>query len=222
LDVLSDRLREYLGQGESVPGLVFLFLGSMLEYIFPPFPGDTVVVFGAFLAAWAGWSPWMVFTASLSGALLGSWVDTLAGRMLAQFILGKREFKSQIFKRIFNFTKNPSFNQKIEKVLYYLHKNSTIVILFNRFFPGIRALFFVGAGMAGVSVWRVLLFGGISAILWNSVIFIAGFQVGKNWDALYGLLKTYNRIAYGVIAIVILIGFFIWIFRKRIFLKPEP
>ena len=46
-------VEDYLRQGESLPGLALILAGSLLEYVFPPFPGDTVVLLGAFLAAWA-------------------------------------------------------------------------------------------------------------------------------------------------------------------------
>jgi len=33
-------------------GLAFLFCGAMIEYVFPPFPGDTIVLFGKLVGKW--------------------------------------------------------------------------------------------------------------------------------------------------------------------------
>ncbi len=189
-------LEDYLRQGESLPGLALILAGSLLEYLFPPFPGDTVVLLGAFLAAWAAWSPWKVLAVTLAGALAGAWIDTLAGRLLRDYLTGRRAFASPALVRLTAFTRRPSFQAGLDKVIGKFRRHGPAIILVNRFFPGIRALFFVGAGMARIPMWKVLLLGGISAMLWNAAIFTAGFMVGNNWGALHGLFQSYTTFLY--------------------------
>jgi membrane protein DedA with SNARE-associated domain len=209
------HVQEYLSRGESAAGLLLLFASSLLEYLFPPFPGDSVVLFGAFLAAWAGWSPWSVLLATLMGALAGAWIDTLAGRALKDFVTGRKEFSSPWAGRLFAFVKRPSFQEGVRKVMDKLRRHGTVIILVNRFFPGIRALFFVGAGMAGLPMGRVLLLGGLSAMLWNAAIFTAGFQVGRNWNALVGLFNLYTKVVYVLLGAAVVVAVVIWIVRRR-------
>ena len=193
----SDILRaveDYLRQGESIPGLALILAGSLLEYVFPPFPGDTVVLLGAFLAAWAAWTPWKVLTVTLVGALAGAWIDTLAGRLLRDYLSGRRTFSTPALVRLASLARRPSFQAGLDKVVGKFERHGAVIILVNRFFPGIRALFFVGAGMARIPMWKVLVLGGISAMLWNAAIFLAGFMVGNNWDALHGLFQSYTTV----------------------------
>lgn len=202
---LFKSIEEYLRQGESIPGLILMAAASLFEYVFPPFPGDTVVLLGAFLAAWASWSPWKVLAVTLAGALGGAWIDTIAGRFLRDYITGKKEFSPKGHGRLLAFIKRPSFQRGIKKIIDKFNRYGAPIILLNRFFPGIRALFFVGAGMASIPMWKVLLLGGISAMLWNAAIFIAGFQIGNNWEALLSLFRTYTKVVYIIIGAALLL-----------------
>jgi len=216
-DILKG-VEDYLRQGESLPGLALILAGSLLEYVFPPFPGDTVVLLGAFLAAWAAWTPWKVLAVTLAGALAGAWIDTLAGRLLRDYLTGRRAFASPALIRLTAFARRPSFQAGLDKVIGKFHRYGPAIILVNRFFPGIRALFFVGAGMARIPMWKVLLLGGISAMVWNAAIFVAGYMVGNNWGALHGLFRSYTAIVYVALIVLALAGvafFVVRHFRKK-------
>ena len=63
MEQLAQPLLDFLSAGQSAAGLSVLFVSALIEYVFPPFPGDTVTLFGAFLAAHQGWSVPLVFTA---------------------------------------------------------------------------------------------------------------------------------------------------------------
>lgn len=65
-------------------GFVALFAGTFLEYVFPPFPGDTVVVAGAALVAAFDWPLWPVFAAVTAGSVGGSTAAWAAGRAVAR------------------------------------------------------------------------------------------------------------------------------------------
>jgi membrane-associated protein len=70
----------------------------------------------------------------------------------------------------------------------------------NRFLPALRAFFFVGAGRSRMSVAPVIVYGGISAALWNALLMGVGYAVGNNWDVLLDLAQRY------AVAILILVG----------------
>jgi membrane protein DedA with SNARE-associated domain len=72
-------------------------------------------------------------------------------------------------------------------------------LVLNRFLPGIRALFFVAAGLAGMRPRDVLLYGGISVALWSAVIIVAGALVGANLDSLERLVRHYSAICWAVL-----------------------
>jgi len=207
-------IEEVLRRGESLTGLLLIFAASVGEYVFPPFPGDTVVLFGAFLAAWASWSSWKVFVATVAGALAGAWIDTVAGRAMRDVMTGKKALPPRGIGRLLGFTRRPSFRSGVRKVIEKFEKHGVWIILVNRFFPGIRAFFFVGAGIAALPMWKVLLLGGISAAVWNAVIFYAGYSVGNNWDALLALSRTYSMAVYVILALAAAFAVAVFLVRR--------
>ena len=53
---LGNQLIDLVARNHNTLGLAVLCLSACIEYLFPPFPGDTITVFGAFLVARRGWS----------------------------------------------------------------------------------------------------------------------------------------------------------------------
>ena len=73
----------------------------------------------------------------------------------------------------------------------------------NRFLPALRAFFFVGAGLSRMSLGAVVLYGGISALVWNAILMGAGYAVGSNWDVLRDLAERYTVATLILIVIVV-------------------
>ena len=74
----------------------------------------------------------------------------------------------------------------------------------NRFLPALRAFFFVGAGLSRMSAGAVLLYGGISALLWNALLMGIGYAVGSNWDVLRDLTERYTVATLILVTITVL------------------
>jgi membrane protein DedA with SNARE-associated domain len=77
--------------------------------------------------------------------------------------------------------------------------------MLNRFLPGVRAFFFVAAGMAGLRLRAVLFYGALSALAWNVLIIVVGASVGASWDRLRALFEGYTRVLWGLLGLVALV-----------------
>ncbi|MFO8073790.1 MAG: DedA family protein [Polyangia bacterium] len=193
MEELLQSVLDFLSAGPSAAGLGVLLLCSAVEYVFPPFPGDTVTLFGAFLAATAGWSVPLVFLAVTLGSLGGASLDYALGRRLARTPverLSGRRLRARL---------------RADAIVARFERHGAAYISINRFLPGIRALFFVAAGMARLPFWKVMGWGALSAAAWNSLIIAAGFAIGSNWQRLLGLLKSYTTVAWIALAVVALL-----------------
>jgi membrane protein DedA with SNARE-associated domain len=73
----------------------------------------------------------------------------------------------------------------------------------NRFLPALRAFFFVGAGLSRMRPGAVLLYGGLSALVWNALLLGVGYAVGNNWDALRDLAERYTVATLILVAVVV-------------------
>jgi len=94
-------------------------------------------------------------------------------------------------------------------------RHGPVYVLLNRFLPGIRALFFVAAGLAGRRPAPVLLYATISAVAWNALLMAAGLAVGASWETLHGWFVTYTRIVWALLAGAVAVAAAVWWLRRR-------
>ena len=187
-ELLGDlnQIFDYLAGQPVWWGLVILALSATIEYILPPFPGDSVTLVGAVLIPRVGWPVWGVFAAVMVGTTIGATVDWALGMWLTS-----NEHRDTWLHRWFE---RDRVQQRVEKLTERFDKWGSVYLLLNRFVPAFRALFFVAAGLARLDWWKVMLFGSLSAALWNGAILGVGYTVGYKLDELAAVISSYSQI----------------------------
>lgn len=202
-------LQEILESAGRSPGLAeysLLAAAAFLEYVFPPFPGDMVVLFGAFCVGRYSWSPALVLLAVTAGSLGGFLLDYAFGRWVERHDARWRQ-TSPRWRRI-----GPS----IDRFDASYRRWGAWCIVANRFVPAARAIFFVAAGMARIPLRRVVVLGLVSSLLWNLLLLALGKWVGDRWDRLLDLFKLYSGVAWSLLGAGLLCGaIYFWIRRRR-------
>ncbi|PJZ51697.1 DedA family protein [Leptospira adleri] len=186
---------------ETDPVFVWLFFAfsNFAENVFPPWPGDTITVFGGFLVARNlesfGW--FSLLSSTLFGNLLGAWVMYRFGNVFLHWVK-KKEFplKDSLYDE-----------ESIERTLTWFHRNAIAVVLFSRFSAGIRFFVSIVAGM--VKMNHLVFFGCFTAavILWCGLLIFSGFYLGSHWEAVLGFLEIYNRIIFGLMILFAILFF---------------
>ena len=174
--------------GPAAPAI--LFLGSLIEHVFPPFPGDTLVVLGAWYAVNGKISWPLAFVAVTAGAVVGAWIDYRIGVALGAAL------ERGAMRR------GPITLEHVRRVEAGYARFGAWFLLANRFLPGIRAFLFVGAGAARLPVGKVLLWGGISAAAWNALLLLVGAYLATNLTEFVGWLERYTALAWMGMALV--------------------
>lgn len=168
-----DQIDEWL-QGAGPWLLPVLALASFIEYVFPPFPGDTVTLVGVLAAVRGSVSTlWLLFAISV-GSFFGSVIDYMFGVWLQRRVRSGRALTGRLL--------TPARLEALERSY---RKWGLWLILANRFIPVARAVFFVFAGMSGLNFWKTVFVGLLGACLWNAMIIGAGYAVGANLEALH-------------------------------------
>lgn len=192
---MEQAVHEYLINMPMGPLAVVLLVGAaMLEYVFPPFPGDTAVLAGAFLVATANWNPLAVVLAVNAGSIGGLMMDYYFGLYVRHHDARWRE-RSPKWRKL---------SDSIHKVMPLFEKHPEFYLVINRFLPSVRAFFFVAAGMAEVPLWKVVALGGVSAVVWCLLLFGVGWWVGNDWDRLVAVFSSYQKLAWVVVAVVVI------------------
>jgi len=185
-----------------------LFCSSLIEYIFPPFPGDVITLFGAWLVVKGIWSfPFAMGLVTL-GSLIGAALDYFLGVWL-----GRRLDKLPEQAEASRFT--PLTREKYDLLKEKFLRHGAAYILLNRFLPGIRAFFFVAAGASKMSFLRVMFYALLSALCWNALILGAGYSVGANWDRLKELFASYTVAVWCLLGALAVGAVVYYLIRRR-------
>jgi membrane protein DedA with SNARE-associated domain len=175
-----DEFLHTLEHGPAYWAYVLVAGAAGVEYVFPPIPGDTVALFAVALAVRAQLHWLLVYVSMTLGALGGGLAAWAFGSWLAS-----REGSWPAFLR------SPGATRALDAVRRGYARHGGMYLAVNRFLPALRAFFFIGAGLSGMKVGPVLLYGGLSALVWNAILMGAGYAVGSNWDALSDLAERY-------------------------------
>lgn len=188
---------------QTVGPVAFLALGivAFLEYLFPPLPGDTLLLLGGVYAVRGEQSPILVALAIVVGSLAGAAVTHRFG-----WWLGMRAEKKP-FLGI-----DPD---RLHALQARMRKVEVWLLLGNRFLPGVRSLIFIAAGAAQLPLPRVLALGAVSAILHTTVVMLIGAAVGGNLEQLEAIVGRYQL--YFLIALLVVGALFVlrWAWRRR-------
>jgi membrane protein DedA with SNARE-associated domain len=201
LDTLQELARLY--------GYWAVFVGIAIENMGIPFPGETIVIVGGFLAGSGELNYWGVLGTAIAGAVLGDnfgyWVGRFGGW---QFVLKiSRVFRLQ--------------EQQLEQVKERYSKNAVQAVFWGRFLPLLRIFAGPLAGITRMPYGQFLLcnFGG--AAVWSTTIVSIAFFLGKavsleqivSWVAQIGIVAL-------LVVIILLCTPIIWEYgQKKFFAK---
>ena len=185
------------------PWLIYLCLAAsaFVENVFPPIPGDTITAFGAFLVGIGKVGFVGVYVSTTLGSVVG---------FMCLFWLGMHLGRTYFVERDFWFFKA----QDIVKAETWFRKWGYLLILINRFLPGIRSVISISGGISGLRPTKATLLALVSSALWNLIWILLGYSIGSNWTV---ISQTMSKILsrYNTIVLVIAgIGLFALIVRR--------
>jgi len=186
------------------PGMIYgaLLLAAYLENIIPPIPGDTIVIFGAYLVG--------IGTIEFTPTLIMTTVGSLGG-FLTYYMIGRYGGREFFERRKFKWFDS----KRISKIDKWFAKWGIWVIIVNRFLAGTRSVVSIFAGFAKLGWMKVTILAFVSSLVWNTILITAGYYAGKNWKYVEGSLRNYNLIISVLILAVIAIAIYFYVKNKR-------
>ncbi len=176
----------------TLPPLVlplFVFGSALLEYIFPPYWGDTFVLLGFFLAGQGAVSPGLVFAAALSGSILGS---------IAAYQLGNRYGLAVIRRLSLRRQRAPS-RQRVRGLFQRFGEK---LLIANRFLPVVRGVLLYGAGALKLRFGPAIFYCTLSNLAFISLLMWVGLWTADSWPEIQAIFRQSNRLI-GVTALVL-------------------
>jgi membrane protein DedA with SNARE-associated domain len=204
LEYLSELGTSFLAfLNEQPPAWIyfFLFFGAFMENVTPPIPGDTLIVFGAYLAGVGIIGVWPAYFAMWAGSVLG-----------CLLVYGLAFWKGRDFFLKFKF--KFATEEHLDQAEAWFTRYGDKIVIFNRFLPTVRIFVGIVAGMSRMNPVRMTLYVLFGTFLWNSLLVYFGLKVGENWGLVIDVMKAYNRVVLTLMAVGG-IGFWIWHRRKQ-------
>lgn len=189
----------------ALPGIALygvLGVVAAIENLFPPFPADTVVAFGGFLAARG--------ERSIVSVFLAVWLGNVAGAML-MYALGRWLGADVLIARM----GGGDADRARARLAALYGRYGTAAIFVSRFLPGVRGFVPPLAGAARFPAPRTAFIMASASAIWYGAICYLAFRIGNNWDALrHAVTESGQWVAAIAVAIAVL-GLGIWQVRRR-------
>lgn len=186
----------------------FVFILMVIESSFIPFPSEVIVPPAAYLAVTKGdMNVYVVVLVATAGAIVGAWVNYYLslwiGRPLVYKFANSRLGHAMLIDEA-----------KVRHAEDYFDRHGAISTFIGRLIPAVRQLISIPAGLARMNIWKFTIFTGLGALVWNAVLGVLGFWLGKTvpLDMLYTKVEQYNDyLSYAGIAIgVVCVGIIAW------------
>ncbi len=174
---------------------LLVFVSAWLEYVFPPYFGDSMMLFGFFLAGQGVVSPASVFVAAIAGSLLGS---------VVAFLVGER-YGTQVFASLARGRWSKRFD--LERLRTMLADNGEAILVINRFVPFLRNFMIYGAGAFRLRMVPSLLANAISVTAFVSMLMALGMMAAGSWEE---LRVTFSQL-YGALGSAMAVVLVLWL-----------
>lgn len=192
------------------PMMVYLLVVAfmVIESSFIPFPSEVIVPPAAYLACTKGdVDIYMVVGLATLGAIIGALINYFLSVWIGRPIVYR--FANSRFGHACLIDE-----AKVRHAEEYFDKHGAASTFIGRLIPAVRQLISIPAGLARMNVGKFVLFTGLGAMVWNIVLAVLGYWLGKMvpQEQLYAKVEEYNEyLTYAGVAIgVVCVGVILW------------
>ena len=167
---------------------VFVFLFMVIESSFIPFPSEVVVPPAAYLACTKGdMNIFMVILVATAGAIVGALVNYYLSLWIGRPLVYRFASSRLGHACLIN-------NEKVEKAEKYFDKHGAVSTFIGRLIPAVRQLISIPAGLSRMNIWVFIIFTGLGALVWNSILAALGWWLSTmvSLEQLFSKVEEYN------------------------------
>ncbi len=181
-------------------GYIGVFLMFVLENVFPPIPSEVILPLAGFLAGEGKfWLPGVILAASLgsvAGALILYYTAAWFGDHRLRWLINR-------YGKWFAVSE-----ADLDKANEWFDRRGALAVAICRVVPIVRSLVSLPAGLRRMNLAEFVIFTFIGSTVWNTILIVAGYVLGDNWDRVEGVI---GYLQYAVIAAVVVgVAWFAW------------
>jgi membrane protein DedA with SNARE-associated domain len=206
---LMEQVRLWIEQIMTTLGYPGIALIMLAENLFPPIPSELVMPLAGFLIAGGTFNFAGAITAGTLGSVLGAvclyYIGMLAGESLVRPFI--RNYGRWILLS----------EEDLDKTLEVFKRHGDVMVFTGRVIPIIRSLISLPAGMNRMPFLRFLLLTTLGSAIWTTLLTVAGYILGANWEAVVGFISQYQKLVLAVIVI----GVIYFVVRRVLALRAK-
>ncbi|MEM8930316.1 MAG: VTT domain-containing protein [Acidobacteriota bacterium] len=174
--------------------VLFVFFSAWLEFVFPPYLGDSAFLIGFFLAGQGAADPADVFVVAVVGAILGS---------IMAFLIGEK-YGSALLLRFGRGKRVATIEAKVRQLF---ERHGEAILLVNRFLPFFRNFMIYGAGAFKLRMVPAMIANAISITVFMAMMLGLGLWAADSFDR---VREAYANVQLGA-GVAVVIGLGLWI-----------
>src|SRR5688572_5036735 len=163
--------------------LLAVYAAAALEYLVPPLPADSVLLFSSLLIIAGTQSFAVVAVVAIAGGATGAFIHYWLGRLLSR---PDGTFRGERWVDLL-FGKG-----RVDRFMAMFRRRGMWAIAVNRALPGVRAVTFFAAGVARLPMGKTMGFGLISNVVWTLAILGLGTAVGGSAEKIQAAFSVYR------------------------------
>ena len=196
LEAIITEISRFIVSMISTFGYTGIFLTMAIESACIPLPSEIIMPFSGYLVTTGQFTMLGVTLAGAIGNVAGSLVAYYAG------VWGGRPFFERYGPYMLVSVRD------IEMADRWFAKYGEAAVFFGRMLPIVRTFISLPAGIAGVNIYRFILFTFLGALPWCYLLAYIGVKMGEQWEHLRGYFHQFD-IVIGV-GLALAIGYFVW------------
>ncbi len=205
-DFLNGPVRDLVTSVYEAVGYVGVALWVAIESVIVPIPSELVLPFAGFLVGEGRslepltgqpWNLWLVTAAGTIGAVVGALVAYAVGYFGGRPIIER-------WGRYLRITP-----EDLDRTDEFFARHGTKAAFFGRLIPVVRSLVSFAAGIARMPLGPFVVFTALGSLPFTFVLVFAGLQLGANWESIGEVLKRFEYVVLGAVALAVLA--FVWV-----------
>jgi membrane protein DedA with SNARE-associated domain len=187
---------------------IFFFFAALIENLFPPWPGDTFIVFAGFLSAHHVVSLPAALISTGTGSLVGAWIMYLAGEKILHLARSAHSrLKPGLMQRMLS---DFVSDEQMEKTQRWFLRWGAWLVVVSRFSAGIRYFVSIVAGLSKMNPVLFTVCFSLGVVVWNMLLLTGGRLLAENWRKMLEWLQIYNVAVGALIGMILVFLIFRW------------
>ncbi len=217
-EFLDGPVRQLVTEVYETVGYLGVALWVAIESVIIPIPSELILPFAGFLVGegvaiepltGSPWSLPLVVLAGTVGATVGALIAYAIGYYGGRPVLER-------WGRLLGIS-----SADLDRTEAFFVRYGVAASFFGRMIPVVRSLVSFAAGIGRMPLLRFAIFTFLGSLPWTLLLVVVGVQLGANWDNVGAILKQFELIIVGVLAVAVIAFIWLRIVRPRLRWKPD-